>query len=99
MHLIKLQHIDPTMSTIEMDKGKYELLKKLLLKILVKKKSRSFEELLDEVTEELSHSDTIVKGSIQWNLGWVKMDMEAKHELIKDESVKPPVYSIAEISS
>ena len=99
MQLIKLQHTDPTKSTIEMDKGKYDLLKKLLIKILIKKQARSFEELLDEVTQELSKTDSMIKGSIQWNLGWVSMDMEAKHELIKDENVEPPRYSLAETSS
>ncbi|HTE25234.1 DUF6958 family protein [Flavitalea sp.] len=94
MQLIKLQHTDPTKSTIEMDKSKYDLLKKLLIKILVKKQEINFEQLLAEVNQELSDTDTAIKGSIQWNLGWVSMDMEAKHELVKDETVEPPRYSL-----
>jgi hypothetical protein len=94
MQLIKLQHTDPTKSTIEMDKDKYDILKKLVIRILIKKQERSFEELLDEVNQELSQTDTVIKGSIQWNLGWVSMDMEAKHELTKDESTDPPRYSL-----
>ena len=95
MQLIKLQHIDPTRSTIEMDKDKYDLLKRLVIKILLKKRERSFEQLLVDVSQELSDTDTVVKGSMQWNLGWVSMDMEAKHELFKDDTVEPPRYSIA----
>ena len=80
-----------------MDKDKYDLLKRLVIKILLKKQSRSFEQLLTDVSQELSDSDTLIKGSMQWNLGWVSMDMEAKHELFKDETVEPPLYSIAKI--
>jgi predicted metal-dependent hydrolase len=94
MELMKLQHTDPSKSTIEMDKDKYELLKKLVIKILRKKPESNFEQLLADVSQELADTDTMVKGSMQWNLGWVSMDMEAKHELFRDGTVEPPLYSL-----
>ena len=94
MQLIKLQHTDPSKRTFEMEKEKYELLKRLVVNILKTRPGSSFEQLVADVTKELEDSDNPIKGSIQWNLGWVTMDLRAKNEIAKDESVDPPLYSL-----
>lgn len=94
MQLIKLQHTDPSKRTVEMEKDKYELLKRLVVKILKNRPRSSFEQLVTDVTKELADSDNPIKGSIQWNLGWVTMDLRAKNEISKDQSVDPPLYSL-----
>lgn len=87
-----IQHIDASKKAIAMDKEKYNILKTSLIKSLKFRKRASFEEILSDVINDLKREKKIVAGSVQWNLAWVEIDMEAKNELIKDTSVFPETF-------
>lgn len=89
-----MSHIDPKKKTVAMDKDKFDMLKKSLITSLKSRKEAAFKQVLADVTEDIEKQKTKFKGSIQWHLAWVQMDMEAKGELKKDKSTSPQKISL-----
>ncbi len=66
---------------VSMDKDKYKTLRKLLLKQLKAKGELTHKEILQAIAEEFTKTNTKFKGSIEWHMEWVKLDLEARKEI------------------
>ncbi len=75
---------------VSMDKGKYDVLKKVLLNRLKTKGESTHKEILQTVTEDFKKNKIKFDGSIEWHMEWVKLDLEARKK-IKRLGDKPPI--------
>lgn len=75
---------------VSIDKGKYDVLKKILMRHLKNKGESTHDEIFQTVKEDFKKNDTKFEGSVNWYLEWVKLDLEAKKE-IKRVSDKSPI--------
>lgn len=66
---------------VSIDKDKYDVLKKSLLNILKTKGELTHTEILKAVLEEFKKNNIKFEGSIEWNMEWVKLDLEARKEI------------------
>ena len=66
---------------VSMEKQKFNLLKKTLLKQLKIKGDLTHKELLQSVKEEFDKNKTEFTGSIEWHMEWVKLDLEARKQI------------------
>jgi hypothetical protein len=66
---------------VSMDKHKYDVLKKSLLTILKTKGEMTHTEILRCVLEDFKKNKIKFEGSVEWNMEWVKLDLEAKKEI------------------
>ncbi len=89
---IQLQH--PTgKKAISMDKEKYDVLKKSILNILKTKGEFTHTEILKAVLEDFKKNKIKFEGSIEWNMEWVKLDLEARKE-IKRVNTSPLKFAV-----
>jgi hypothetical protein len=79
---------------VSMDKGKYDLLKKVLLNHLKTKGESTHAEILQTITQDFKKNKIKFDGSVEWHMEWVKLDMEARKE-IKRTSDKSPIKFVA----
>jgi hypothetical protein len=87
--IMQLKH--PTgKKAVSMDKGKYDALKKPLLKRLKTKGESTHSEILKAITDDFKVNKTKFSGSIEWHMEWVKLDLEARKE-IKRIGDKSPI--------
>ncbi|HRH59733.1 MAG TPA: hypothetical protein PL045_04140 [Chitinophagaceae bacterium] len=77
-----------------MDKNKYDFLKESLLSHLKTKGESTHAEILQGITQDFKKKKIKFEGSVEWHMEWVKLDLEARHEIkrIRDKS---PVKFIA----
>ncbi len=68
---------------------KYEMVKNAILKILAEK-SFSHTDLMEAIHQEVKNT---LEGNAQWYGETVKLDLEAR-KIIKRDNSKPPVYSL-----
>ena len=94
MEKLQMKHPDPAKKTITMDKQKYDMLKKALVEVLQPRKALNFKQLLSGVKDVLGKQATKFEGNLQWHLACVQTDMEARQELIRDNSVSPQTYRL-----
>ncbi len=80
---------------ISMDHDKYDVLKKSLLNILRTKGELTHTELLKAITADFKKSKIKFEGSIEWNMEWVKLDLEARKEIKRVEQ-SPIKFAIGE---
>ena len=80
---------------VSMEKEKYEILKKIILKILKAKGEFTHKELLKAVTVNFKKDKIKFEGSIEWHMEWVKLDLEARKEIKRLEDKSPLKFSIA----
>lgn len=73
-----------------MDRGKYDILRKVLLNRLNEKGESTHEEILLTIAEDFKKNKTKFDGSIEWHMEWVKLDLEARRE-IKRMGDKSPI--------
>lgn len=92
MEKIQLKHPQGK-KAVSMDKSKYDALKTAFVSCLKAKGTATFDELLADVNADLEKKKIKIQGVVQWNLFWVTLDMEAKGELKKDNTVSPYRYS------
>lgn len=90
---IQLQHPGGK-KAISMDKGKYETLKKVLLNRLKTKGESTHKEILQTVTEDFKKTKTKFKGSVEWHMEWVKLDLEARKEIKRTGDKSPIKFAI-----
>ena len=79
---------------INMDKNKYEILKKILLHSLHTKGELTHKEILQNILEEFAKSKIKFEGSVEWYMEWVKLDMEARKEIKRSEN-SPVKFSVS----
>lgn len=71
---------------VSMDKLKYDILKKAFLNQL-KKRGKA-------IAEDFKSNKIKFEGSIQWHVEWVKLDLEAKKEILRVPKTSPQKYEI-----
>lgn len=79
-------HPDENKSGVNIDRDKYELVKKAILDAIEEREQVPFRELSDEVMKRLSET---FDGSVGWYTTTVKLDLEAR-DLIKRLPGKSP---------
>jgi hypothetical protein len=85
----KIQLIHPDgKNAVNIEKEKYDLIKKVILSILKSNGETTHAEILNAITEDFNKNKIKFKGSINWYLEWVKLDLEARKEIkrVKDQS-------------
>ena len=75
---------------ISMDIEKYNSIKNAVLQCLNSKGESTHAEILQAITEDFKQNQILFEGSVEWHMEWVKLDMEAKKEIIRIDD-KPPV--------
>ena len=70
---------------ISMDKSRYEMLRNSLLHCLSTKGDLTHKEIVKSISEDFKKKNQTFDGSLEWNLEWVKLDMEAKNEIKRTE--------------
>jgi hypothetical protein len=93
MEKIQLQH-PAGKKAIRMDEDKYNALKKSLLNHLKTKGESSHDEIFKAVNADFKKNKTTFKGSVDWHLEWVKLDLEAKKEIVRVTDKKPVTYKL-----
>lgn len=71
---------------VSMDKLKYDILNKAFLNQL-KKRGKA-------IAEDFKSNKIKFEGSIQWHVEWVKLDLEAKKEILRVPKTSPQKYEI-----
>lgn len=74
---------------ISMDKNKYDTLKKSLLNHLKAKGESTHTEILQGITRDFMKNKIKFKGSLEWHMEWVKLDLEAKKEIKRISDISP----------
>jgi len=77
---IQLQHPEGK-KAVSMDQNKYDVLKNAILNTLRVKGELTHKEMLKAVTEDFKTNRVKFKGSVEWNMEWVKLDLEARKEI------------------
>ncbi len=91
----KLQLTHPQgKKAIKMDKSKYELLKKALLKYLKTNGDASHTEMWKSIEKDFKKNKIKFEGSLQWHLEWVKLDLEANKFITRVPESSPIIYTI-----
>jgi len=77
---------------VRISKDKYERTRKAILSSLEQQDKLTFEQLVESVERKLAgHFD----GSIAWYTTTVKLDLEARNEIIRNTKTKPTQYQLA----
>jgi hypothetical protein len=79
---------------ISMEREKYNELRKSFLLAVQSKPGSSFDDLLHAVEKDLDKRKVNIKGSLQWNLFWVTLDLESKKQVKRDKSHSPYTYTV-----
>lgn len=85
----KIQLIHPEgKKAVSIGKEKYDLLRKVILDSLRSNGKSTHEEILHSITEDFKRDKIKFTGSLNWYLEWVKLDLEARHEIkrVKEQS-------------
>ena len=80
---------------ISMDKEKYSIIEKSLLKCLKGKASLTHKEILKLITEDLKKNKIKFAGSIEWNMEWVKLDLESRKKIMRMPNTTPIKFKLA----
>ena len=94
MERIQMKHSDPSKKTVTMEKQKYDALRDALRNVMKTGKEMTFAEMVKGVSTRFAKNKTDFKGSVQWHLAWVQMDLEAKKELVKNTGVSPQTFRL-----
>jgi len=80
---------------VSMDKEKYNVIEKSVLSYLQAKGDSTHTELLMAVTEDFKKNNTLFKGSVEWHLEWVKLDLEARNVIFRISGTSPIKFNLA----
>jgi hypothetical protein len=80
---------------VSMDIGKYDALKKALLNRLRTKGESTHSEILQAITEDFKKNKIKFEGSVEWNMEWVKLDLEARKEIKRLGHESPIKFTVA----
>jgi hypothetical protein len=81
-------------TAISMERDKYDELRKSFIHSVKIKPGAPFNDLLKEVECDLSKRKVKIKGSLEWNLFWVTLDLESKKLIKRDKTHSPYTYSL-----
>ena len=79
---------------INMEKGKYEVMKKTLLNCLSAEGPSTHTEILQAITEDFKQNNIVFDGSLEWHMEWVKLDLEAGKEIKRMDQDSPVKFSL-----
>jgi hypothetical protein len=79
---------------ISMNREKYDSIKNILLNSLKNKGELTQKEMVLIISEDFKKRNINFEGSVEWNLEWVKLDLEAKKEIKRLNSVSPIKYGM-----
>ena len=79
---------------VSIERGKYDVLKKALMSCLGKNKYCTHTDILQQVASQLKKDAIDFEGSVNWHLEWVKLDLEAKKIIQRNQDEKPVTYSL-----
>jgi hypothetical protein len=91
---IKLLH-PAGKKAISMDKVKYDIIKTQLLKFLKSTKAATHTEIQTAIEDEFRKNKIKFEGALDWHTEWVKLDLEARKEIIRIGDKSPFKYSLA----
>jgi hypothetical protein len=77
-----------------MDKTKYDLLKDALLNHLKIYDESTHKDIMQMIVNDFKKNKIKFKGSIEWHLEWVKLDLEAKKEIKRIKGTSPVKFVI-----
>jgi hypothetical protein len=77
---IALRNPDPLKKGVNIEKSKYDVIRPIILEYLQHKRLATFSQILKEVESRLTGR---FEGSISWYTISVKLDMEARGEIIR----------------
>jgi hypothetical protein len=80
---------------ISMDKEKYNVIEKSVLVCLKVNGESTHSEILKSITEDFNRNNTPFKGSIEWHLEWVKLDLEARKVIVRISGSSPIKFKLA----
>lgn len=83
MAKIQLQHPQGK-KAVAIEENKYNLLKFAILNVLKRTPNLKHNELLKAVEETLKSDKQSFEGSVGWYAEWVKLDLEAKKIIIRN---------------
>ena len=91
----KIQLIHPEgKKAVSMEKEKYEALKGLLIEFLSGNGSSTHSEIKDGVNKLVKSRKIAFKGSVNWHLEWVKLDLESRKLIERITDSKPVKYHL-----
>ncbi|NOU47897.1 MAG: hypothetical protein HOO86_12680 [Bacteroidales bacterium] len=79
---------------VSMDKEKYNVIEKSVLNYLQAKGESTHTEILMAVTEDFKNNNTLFKGSVEWHLEWVKLDLEARKVISRISDTSPIKFKL-----
>lgn len=91
---IQLKH-PADKKAVSMDKEKYNILEKSILNYLKASRESTHTEMLKAVTEDFKKNNTLFKGSIEWHMEWVKLDLEARKVITRISDTSPIKFKLA----
>jgi hypothetical protein len=84
---------------VSMNKGKYDSLRKALLNCLKTNGESSHADILQAITEDFKKNKTKFKGSVEWHMEWVKLDLEARKEINRTGGNSPIKFILSKRGS
>ena len=88
---VRLKH-PQRKKAVSMSKGKYDLLKQVILKYLHAQGRVTFNEILSAIEKGFKKERTEFQGSLPWYVEWVKLDLEARKVIKRVASTSPQEY-------
>lgn len=82
---------------VTMAKVKYDALKKPLLDRLKTHGASTHKEILHAIRDDFDRNNTKFDGSVEWHMEWVKLDLEARHEIRRVANTSPITFTLAKI--
>jgi len=79
---------------VSMSKGKYHLLKQVMVKYLRAQGSATFNEMSIAIEKDFKRDRTEFHGSLPWHLEWVKLDLEARKVIKRVPTTSPQEYML-----
>ncbi len=79
---------------IRMNKQKYCAIEESVLNCLKVKGESTHSEILKTISEDFQRNKTIFKGSIEWHMEWVKLDLEARKKITRIADTSPIKFKL-----
>ena len=84
---------------ISMDKEKYGVIEKSLLKLLKGRAGSTHKEILNAIIEDVKKNKLKFEGSIEWHMEWVKLDLEARKKITRMADTTPIKYKLTKTTN
>ena len=91
---IQLEH-PAGKKAVKMDKGKYDVLSQAILNYLTKAGESTHTDIFQALTDDFARNNILFEGSLEWNMEWVKLDLEAKKKIKRSTGKSPITFAIA----